>query len=156
MTPSQMGLSPKAIRIGPTIGTTTKMISRKSRKNPMTKISAMTMSMAPNTPPGMVLSTSETIFSPPRPRNVKLNTEAPSRITKTMVEILTVARMTSVRTPLWYTRFRLTPMPATSTATATMARSAAIRSPVGTISRCRRRSNRLTSATSTSRLTPAP
>ena len=61
-----------------------KMISKVSRKKPRTNITAMTRPWPPNAPPGMARSASSTRASPPRPRNTSENTEAPSRMTKTI------------------------------------------------------------------------
>src|SRR3546814_1291878 len=92
-----MGSSPIVSSTGPTMGTTTKMISMKSRKKPMKNIRAMTTNMAPKAPPGISASTASTISSPPRPRNTSEKTDAPSRMTKTMAEIFTVDCITSDR-----------------------------------------------------------
>ena len=54
-----------ASRIGPTIGTTTKVISMKSRMKPSRKITSITISVAPTTPPGIPSKTSVTSSSPP-------------------------------------------------------------------------------------------
>ena len=52
ITPSQIGLTSICRMTGPTIGTTTKMISMKSRKKPRTNITTITAAMAPKAPPG--------------------------------------------------------------------------------------------------------
>ena len=54
-----------ASRIGPTIGTTTKVISMKSRIKPSRKITSITMMVAPITPPGMFSNRWVTSSSPP-------------------------------------------------------------------------------------------
>ena len=55
------------LKDGLTVGTTTKMISIKSRKNPSTNMVSMTTSTAPITPPGTSLRISWTMSTPQRP-----------------------------------------------------------------------------------------
>ena len=66
--------------IGPTNGTTIKVISIKSRINPSRNMSSMTTSIAENTPPGRLSKTSSINTSPPKPRNTDENIAAPTKI----------------------------------------------------------------------------
>jgi hypothetical protein len=61
------------------------------------KMTTITASTAVNVPPGSDASASCTRFSPPSPRNTRLKTLAPSRITNTIEEIVSVVRITSRR-----------------------------------------------------------
>ncbi|MCY1549215.1 hypothetical protein D9M68_853730 [compost metagenome] len=79
-----------ASNTGPTIGTTTKVISIKSRMKPSRKITSITRKNAPSTPPGNWAKTSSINTSPPKPRNTRENSEAPIRIMKTMALISVV------------------------------------------------------------------
>ena len=84
MMPSHIGSSPMASRIGPTIGTTTKVISIKSRIKPSRKITSITTSVAPITPPGMSTKKLWINSSPPKPRKTSEKTAAPIRIINTI------------------------------------------------------------------------
>ena len=111
MMPSQIGLMSIRSSTGAMIGTTTKVISMKSRKKPSANMISMTTNIAPTTPPGMSESASCTMSSPPRPRKTNEKRAAPMRMTKTMALICMVERMTGTRTPTRQTRQRLVPMP---------------------------------------------
>jgi hypothetical protein len=75
---------------GPTIGMTMMVISTKSRKKPITKITAITASSAPYCPPGMAESSSFTVSSPPRPRKTRLNSVAPISVAKIIAVMVMV------------------------------------------------------------------
>ncbi|MCY1397708.1 hypothetical protein D9M71_127210 [compost metagenome] len=81
---------------GPTIGTTTKVISMKSRMKPSRKITSITTQNAPSTPPGSWANMSSISTSPPKPRNTRENSEAPIRIRNTMALISAVPKATSL------------------------------------------------------------
>ena len=95
MMPSHTGSSPIASKIGPTMGTTTKVISIKSRIKPSRKITTMTTSVAPTTPPGMRVNRSSINSSPPKPRKIRENIAEPIRIMNTMVVTSVVDWVTS-------------------------------------------------------------
>ena len=84
-----------ARRTGPTIGTTTKVISIKSRIKPSKKITSMTMKVAPTSPPGICSNSLCINASPPYPRNTSENTDAPIRIKNTIAVVRVVERATS-------------------------------------------------------------
>ncbi len=84
-------------RMGATMGTTTKVISIKSRMKPSRNISSMTMNMAPTTPPGRLVSSSRTTSSPPKPRNTSEKIDAPIRIMNTMQVTRRVLCITACR-----------------------------------------------------------
>ena len=77
-------------RIGATRGTTTNVISIKSRKKPSINIVTITPITAPMTPPGIERSSSSIVSSPPKPLNTKLKNVAPIRIINTIEVILVV------------------------------------------------------------------
>ncbi|MDT4874504.1 hypothetical protein FQZ97_1098090 [compost metagenome] len=79
-----------ASNTGPTIGTTTKVISMKSRIKPSRKTTSITRKKAPSTPPGSWAKMSSIKTSPPKPRNTRENSEAPIRIRNTMALISVV------------------------------------------------------------------
>ncbi len=92
-----MGSTPIASSTGATIGTTTKIISIKSRIKPSTNITNITSSTAVKTPPGNWLKKPCTNSSPPKPRNTNENNDAPMRIIKIIALILMVDCDTSRR-----------------------------------------------------------
>ena len=81
-------------KIGDTIGTTTKIISIKSKKNPRKNIKTITNNMAAIEPPGKFNKNSSTTSSPPKPRKTRENIEAPTSIIKTIELIFVVSRDT--------------------------------------------------------------
>src|SRR5690554_1380392 len=85
MMPSQIGSIPMASSTGPTMGTTTKVISMKSRMKPSRKITSITTRVAPTTPPGIASNSSVTSSSPPKARNTSEKSVAPIRIRNTML-----------------------------------------------------------------------
>ena len=84
-----------ASKIGATIGTTTTAISIKSRKNPKTNITAITMINFAQNPPGIELRKFRTRSSPPKARKAAVNIAAPKRIIKTSDVVFAVSSMTS-------------------------------------------------------------
>ena len=97
MTPNQTAVTlalGSASRIGATIGTTTTAISRKSRKKPRKKITAMTTMNWVQKPPGRAVKCSLTSSSPPKPRNAEVSIAAPSRMMNTIDVVLAVSSMT--------------------------------------------------------------
>ncbi len=74
-----------ASRDGATKGTTTNVISMKSRKKPRRNMTIMTPSIAPKAPPGSAASAFSIISSPPRPRKTSEKSAAPMRIVNTIV-----------------------------------------------------------------------
>ncbi len=66
------------------MGTTTKVISIKSRINPSRKTTTITTRTAPINPPGRLLNIWEISSSPPNPRKTSENKEAPTKIAKTI------------------------------------------------------------------------
>ena len=83
-----------ANKIGATIGTTTTAISIKSKKNPSTKITAITITNCVQNPPGNEFKNSRTNSSPPNARNAAVSIAAPSRITKTKAVVFAVSIIT--------------------------------------------------------------
>jgi len=69
--------------MGATIGTTTTAISIKSRKNPKTKITAITIINFAQNPPGSEFKNSRTKSSPPNALKAAVRTAAPKRIINT-------------------------------------------------------------------------
>ena len=59
--------------MGPTIGTTTKLISIKSQMKPNKKTKNITISIDPNSPPGIALNKFVISSAPPNPRKTKEN-----------------------------------------------------------------------------------
>ena len=98
MIPSHTGSSPMASRMGATMGTTTKVISMKSRMKPSRNINSITRIMAVTTPPGMSPRKSRTRSSPPKPRKTSENSAAPMKITNTMAVTRVVDSATSRNT----------------------------------------------------------
>ena len=87
-----MGLSPIAINTGPTIGTTTNVISMKSSTNPSRNMTSMTRTIAVNNTAPAGHSENPRSFRHHRnPRNTRLNNEAPIRIMKT-IAVMRVVR----------------------------------------------------------------
>ena len=62
---NQIGSTPRASKAGPTIGTTIKVISIKSKIKPKRKITSMTMINAPVVPPGIRENQCSINSSPP-------------------------------------------------------------------------------------------
>jgi hypothetical protein len=84
--------------MGPTIGTTTKLISIKSKMKPNKKTKIITISIEPNNPPGIAPNKFVISSSPPNPRKTKENIEAPIKIIKTMLLINAVCLIASANT----------------------------------------------------------
>ena len=84
--------------IGATIGTTTIAISIKSKKNPRTKMTAITTINWVQKPPGKLVKKSLTISSPPKPLNADVSIAAPIRIMNTIEVVKLVSIITSLRT----------------------------------------------------------
>ena len=92
---------------GATIGTTTKVISIKSRIKPSKKITSITSSVAATIPPGRLLKNCSTTSSPPNPRNTREKIAAPIRIRNTIdvtsvvlwATSLSLARLSCPRRP---------------------------------------------------------
>ena len=97
MMPSHTGLTSALSSAGAIIGTTMKTISMNSRMKPSRKISTITNTSAVTDPPGSENKNSSTTSSPPSPRKVSENMDAPIRIPKTMQEMRVVLRTTSPR-----------------------------------------------------------
>ena len=95
--PSQIGSKPIMNNTGATIGTTTKVISIKSRIKPNKNITNITISVAPITPPGMSSNKLNTSSSPPKPLKTNENKLAPIRIINTIDVILVVLCITAVK-----------------------------------------------------------
>ena len=82
---------------GAVIGITIKMISKVSRMKPKKNMMIITTATAAKGPPGRLLRNSCTRLSPPIMRNTMEKTEAPNRMTKTMLVIVAVAIIVSRR-----------------------------------------------------------
>ena len=80
--------------MGATIGTTTTAISIKSRKNPRTNITAITIPNFAQNPPGNELRKFRTSSSPPKALNAAVNIAAPSKMIKTSEVVLAVSSIT--------------------------------------------------------------
>jgi len=65
---------------GPTSGTIIKIISRKSRKKPITNIASITIKKAPISPPGRFDKNSSIILSFSKPLKTSENSEALSKL----------------------------------------------------------------------------
>ena len=85
--------------MGATIGTTTKVISIKSRINPSRKITIMTNNMAVNAPPGKSVKKSCSSSSPPNPRKTSEKIDAPISIKNTIDVTFVVSRTTYLVLP---------------------------------------------------------
>ena len=72
------------------MGTTTKVISIKSKIKPSKKVTSITSNMAVSTPPGSCSKKPCTSSSPPKPRNTKEKMEAPIKIINTIAVTFTV------------------------------------------------------------------
>ena len=81
-TPNHIGSTPIARSTGPTIGTTTNVISMKSNIKPNRKITTITTTSAVVTPPGIASKKPCICSSPPNPRNTREKIEAPIKIKK--------------------------------------------------------------------------
>ena len=97
ITPNHNGSAPIAIKIGPTIGTTIKVISMKSKINPRIKTNSITKTIEPNNPPGILLKISVMSSSPPKPLKTREKIDAPIRIKKTIDEIKALCFVVSER-----------------------------------------------------------
>ena len=94
--------------IGATIGTTTTAISIKSKKNPKTNITAITIRNLDQNPPGREFRNSRTRSSPPKALKAEVKTAAPSKIMNTNEVVFAVSNMTPCRTlPILLNRRRL-------------------------------------------------
>ena len=99
-------------RIGATIGTTTTAISIKSKKNPRTNITAITITNFVQKPPGREFKKSFTSSSPPKALNADVKTAAPSRIIKTNEVVFAVSSITDRKTSsMRNSRAKLQPRP---------------------------------------------
>ena len=79
-TPNQIRSMPSLLAAGASSGMMMKAISKKSRKNAITKMKALTKIRNPSWPPGSVVSKSSIQTLPPTPWNTRLNTRAPIRM----------------------------------------------------------------------------
>ena len=86
----QIGCAPSASSGGMAIGTTSKTISRASRKKPKQKVTAKTAITAAVSPPGRRLSSACTVCTPLSPRKTRVNVDAPA----SNRNIMPVRRMT--------------------------------------------------------------
>ena len=93
---NQTGSKPKAIKDGPTIGTITNTIWKKSKKNPNKKITTITINKEVIAPPGIFVIKFSTIRSPPKPLKTSENKDAPIRIKKTIDEIFNVSSQADI------------------------------------------------------------
>ena len=87
--------TPMPAAMGARMGTTMKQIWRKSRKKPSRKMRSMLAMRKPSVPPGRLVITSSTRWSPPMPRNTRPKAVAPIRIRNTMLVSRVVRRMAS-------------------------------------------------------------
>ena len=93
--------------IGATIGTTTKVISIKSKKKPSKNIDIITISIALKVPPGRLVRKYSIVSSPPKPLKTRLKSVAPINIIKTIEVILVDDLAASIKTPLKYNLYIL-------------------------------------------------
>ena len=93
--------------IGATIGTTTKVISIKSKKKPSKNIDIITISIALKVPPGRLVRKCSIVSSPPKPLKTRLKNVAPINIIKTIEVILVDDLAASIKTPLKYNLYIL-------------------------------------------------
>ena len=109
--------------IGATIGTTTTVISIKSRKKPRKKITAITTTNCAQKPPSRPPRNSLTNSSPPKPRKAEVSMAAPMRMMKTIEVVLAVSIITPCKvSSILKMRHPLQKTPIQSTITAITAR----------------------------------
>ena len=92
MTPNQIGSKPIESKIGPMTGTTTKVISIKSRIKPSKNMTSITTKSAMWGPPPSSSKKPSISVSPPKPRKTSENTAAPISIRNTMLVVWRVDR----------------------------------------------------------------
>ena len=81
---NQIGSNPREMSEGPTIGTITKTIWKKSKKKPKIKIVTITKMKALFFDPGISVKKFSTNISPPNPLKTNEKSEAPIKIKKTI------------------------------------------------------------------------
>ena len=84
--------------MGATIGTTTKVISMKSRMKPSRNMTNITISSATCGPPPKLSKKASIISSPPKPLKTREKSAAPIKIKKTMLVVSMVERAISLMT----------------------------------------------------------